>query len=131
MKSIQKQKAVYLIEALISMLLMAIMVMGLDFVSSKMMNAKTEAKIHGEVVEKLRNVLLSDSDAILCDGDSKFIQVGSSRVLYTVSGCDETISTTIAGKTFPVPVPKLLETQYADRANFSVGVNGLFITGGG
>ena len=130
MKAINKQGGVYLIEALIAMLLMAIIVMGMAFVSSKVLKAKAQAKIHNEVVDKLRNELLSknvcDADSIIINGNAVIrgsISVGGKTVDYNVDGCGETVIMTVNNTTVLAPKPVTLITQSSDFANIYVGIN--------
>ena len=130
MKKANQQGGVYLVEALVAMLLMSIIVMGMAFVSSKVLNTKAKAKIHNAVVDKLRNELLSknvcDAASIFIDGDAVIrgsIIIAGKTVNYNVEGCGEHIITEVNGSVVQVPKPVTLITQSPDFNSIYVGIN--------
>ena len=128
MKKANQQDGVYLVEALIAMLLMSIIVMGMAFVSSKFLHAKAKANIHNEVVDKLRNILISSH---ICEeieaGDTghSSITIGHNNleVPYIINNCGQTLETIINGKVVTVPKPIMLVTNSSQFESIHVGIN--------
>lgn len=134
-KSLCTQRGDFLIESLIGMVLMAIIGMGVVFVTSKMSTAQKDMRVQEIAVNQMRALLLNNGTGgiNICDvtPSVKIPGVADSDVKTEVIGCGATISATIGGVTISdVPKPLFISVSLKkDDGSFGrdeiiVGANG-------
>ncbi|WP_205343137.1 hypothetical protein [Denitrificimonas caeni] len=104
-----KQRGDILIEALIGMLLLAIIGLGLVYTISRVSVSQKDMNVHNLVVSKLREKLLAGDltliNPIAIDGDR-----------FTIKSYTKNISVIIDGKTVILPIYSLSATKEKDLA---------------
>jgi hypothetical protein len=115
-KSLCTQRGDFLIESLIGMVLMAIIGMGVVFVTSKMSTAQKDMRVQEIAVNQMRALLLNNGTGgiNICDvtPSVKIPGVADSDVKTEVIGCGATISATIGGVTISdVPKPLFISVS--------------------
>lgn len=125
-----KQQGAFLIEALISMLLMAILVMGLTFVASRMLNANKQMSEHDFIVNDLRAKLLTHgAGANLCAGDiAPLTMPDASELTITAKNCDKTIPAKVNNVDVIIKSPLILTVINSQGQTVEVGANSALVS---
>jgi len=118
-KSLRTQRGDFLIESLIGMVLMAIIGMGVVFVTSKMSTVQKDMRVQEIAVNQMRALLLNNGTGgiNICNvaPSVKIPGVADSDVKTEVIGCGETISASIGGVTISdVPKPLFISVSLKD-----------------
>jgi|GEM_PF-512290 len=118
-KSLRTQRGDFLIESLIGMVLMAIIGMGVVFVTSKMSIVQKDMRVQEIAVNQMRALLLNNGTGgiNICNvaPSVKIPGVADSDVKTEVIGCGETISASIGGVTISdVPKPLFISVSLKD-----------------
>lgn len=131
-KLYDKQRGDFLLEALIGMVLMAIISMGVVYVTSKASVAQRDMQVQEIAKTQLRNKLQSGSG--LCAAGNNITLPGGATVDITTQGCTNTARTSLTasinGATVPdVPSPVIMSANLgADTCkDCSVIVGGTWI----
>jgi len=121
---LKNQKGDMLLEALISMLLMAIVALGVTFALSRVAANARDTKVHVQVVNQLRQKLLTTSRNKLCNQAQTITVLGQQQVVV-VDNCTKTVpiknkkdgsEIKISGAVATINAPLLLTS-----GNYSVG----------
>lgn len=98
--SLQRQRGDFLIESLIGLVLMAIIGLGVVFVTSRMSIAHKDMRMQEIAVNQMRALLLNNgSNGINICASPPTVKLPSLDIPATVIGCGETITASVHGKT--------------------------------
>lgn len=106
-----KQRGDFLIESLIGLVLMAIIGMGVVFVTSRMSVSQKDMRMQEIAVNQMRAYLLNNrvgGPIDLCGGDPPPVVlpgVDAAGITMEVIGCGVTATATVGGATISVPQP--------------------------
>lgn len=112
----RKQRGDFLIESLIGMVLMAIIGMGVVFVTSKMSVAQKDMRLQEIAVNQMRALLLNNGTGgiNICDltPQVKLPGISSSDIEVEVIGCDGTTTAEVGGVVIAdVPKPLFISVK--------------------
>lgn len=109
MNTIKYQKGSSLIEALVSMVLILVVVVGTMFATQEVVKSKTQLSIHTIAINQMQSLLARHNNGIdLCVGDHVVtVPVGESgeniEVPVTVVNCNATSQVVVGGTNVTVP----------------------------
>ena len=108
------QRGDLLIESLIGLVLMAIVGMGVVYVTSKMSVAQKDMNLQGIAINQLRAYLVSNGNGSidLCDATKEKIKLVGVEVDADVQGCGLTTTAVIKGTTVTIPKPLLISVNH-------------------
>ena len=118
---IKNQKGDMLLEALISIVLMAIVAVGITFALSRVAVNLRDTKVHVSVVNDLRQILLNIPHADLCTGSGKYMAtINGDNVEITVQNCNERLAIEVDGDAVTL-VPEINAPLVLQWDGYSVG----------
>lgn len=123
----RRQRGDFLLESLIGMVLMAIIGMGVVFVTSKVTTSQKDMRMQEIVVNKLRTMLIRNgTDAFdICTDALGFTLPNGDTVAVTTQGCNSPTSAVINGFTVAgIPKPIFLKATSANKSIDEIVVGG-------
>ena len=112
------QRGDLLIESLIGMVLMAIIGMGVVYVTGKMSTAQRDMHLQGIAITQLRALLASNGTGTinLCDATKEKIKLAGVEVDADVQNCNANTTAVIGGSsgtTVTVPKPLIISVEHS------------------
>ena len=108
------QRGDFFIEALISIALMSIVVVGSLYMSTRAMVAQRNMRMQEVAIDQMRSALMANKSGgtDLCTGSPEVTLPNGTNLAITVSGCNLTTSVVVNGVTVSaVPVPLSLSVD--------------------
>ncbi len=122
--NLRLQKGDFLLESLIGMVLMAIIGLGVVFVTSRVTSSQKDMRLQEITVNKLREALIKNgTDSYnVCTENLDFSLPNSEQVTVVKQGCNATTNASINGVTIVgIPRPILLKASSTSLGEIVVG----------